>query len=146
MQLDNASRGRLTSNAVAGAKVGLIMGLLLALWVGFLALVTGSTDIRFRHGESVNVGRIIVMYLLTCPAIGALIGGLRRLMRYLPVAIATGIITAIPLAIVLLLTVDGTLPVDREGLLTVAIFALAFGGGGGIILHKITSASKSASG
>ncbi len=145
MQSVNASSRSVASNAVSGAKVGLIMALLLCAWVVVLALLSGSTTIRFRHGESVSVVRILALYLLACPTLGAVLGAMRNLMRYLPVAIVTGIVAATPLAFMIGLTVDGKLPTDREGLLTVAFFALTFGAGGGFVLHKALGSAKSAS-
>lgn len=145
MQSEPASSRRLASNALGGAKVGFIMALLLCAWVVILAVLSGSSSIRFRHGESVSVVRILALYLLACPTLGALLGGMRPIMRYLPVAIVIGIVAATPLAFMIGLTVDGKLPIDREGLLTVALFALTFGAGGGFILHKAMGSAKGAS-
>lgn len=111
------------------------MASLLSAWVVLLALFSGSATMRGRGGETMHVGAIIGLYLLGGASAGALVGGTRRWMRWRPGAVAVGFLATLPFGAGLYAVRNNFAAWGRTEVIALLIFALAFGGGGGLILR-----------
>jgi hypothetical protein len=132
MLLGNETR----SNAIEGARWGLIMASLLSLWVGVLSIIQGSLTFVSSTGDRYYAPTIVGLYLLGGVIAGTMIGVLRGLLRWRAGAVLVGVLAAVPIAAVFLITVRGFAPWGTTETIFVVIFSSAFGGGGGLIVRE----------
>jgi hypothetical protein len=123
-------------SAVVGAKWGLIVATLLCVWVAVLALLSGSWVFTNRSGASYHAGTIIALYLCGGIATGVIIGALRGLLRWRIGAVAVGAIAVLPFGAGIFATRTAFAPWGHIETISLIIFAIAFGGGGGLIVRE----------
>lgn len=109
---------------------------LLCLWVLVLVLARGSVTLRSRHGGSDNAVLILVLYVAAGLVAGALFGAAQPLMRFRGIAALIGVLVAAIFGSGLAL---GEVPIsawDYRQVLTIVVFAIAFGAPGGLIVRE----------
>lgn len=129
-------------NTTEGATWGLIMGSLLSVWLFVLAIINGSLTFATRSGEQYYVPTIVAVYLLGGSVVGGTFGALRGLLRWRVGAVVVGALAAIPLAIALQFMQGRFAPWGRHDIIFVAVFSIAFGGGGGLIVRGFLHAAR----
>jgi hypothetical protein len=122
-------------NVAGGARWGFVIGSLLAVWAAIVAAVSGSAVVRARSGDAYHIAAIVAVNVLGGTVTGGIVGALLPLMRWRAGAAVVGMIASLPLAAALASTRLGFAGWTRNEFLTVLIFALTVGCGGGVIVR-----------
>jgi len=123
--------------AVAGARVGSVTAALLCLWLLIIVMLQHSFVLKARSGESYHAAVIMGLYLVGGAFAGTLVGVLLPLMRWRIGAVIVGALGVIPFCVGVLATRSGFSAWGRIETISLVIFALAFGGGGGLIVREL---------
>lgn len=128
---------------LSGVKWGLIMGAVLCLWVLILIPFNGSLVFRSKSGAEYHAGLIMLIYLLGGSSTGALFGSMASLLRGKVGAFCLGVLAAVPLGFGIIITENQFTSWTTTESITLAMFALFFGGPGGLIVREFAVRSES---
>lgn len=129
----------LLARVASGMKWGLAMAAVLIAWAALVGLfnlaVNGSFELRARGGSSMHLVAIIAFYLAGGPLVGGFIGAMQPLLRWKIGAVLLGMAVAVPLFIAGIMLTTGYTSWGRPQSAGLIMFAIAFGGPGGLILR-----------